>query len=52
MTINSNRIKNNNIFEIQNNKNKIIYIKLSNIKEKEIVLDSKLPIQEIKGNSN
>jgi len=52
MTINSNKIKNNNIFDIQNNINKIIYIKLSNIKENEIVLDSKLPIHEIKGNNN
>ena len=29
-----------------------MYIKLSNIKEKETVLDSKLPIHVIKGNNN
>lgn len=52
MINNSNSIKNNNIFDIENNKNKIIYIKLSNIKEKDTVLDSKIPIHAINGNNN
>ena len=45
--MNSNNIKNNNTFDKENNKNRLIYIKLSNIKEKVIVLDSKLPIHVI-----
>lgn len=52
MIRNSNNIKNNNIFDIENKINKIIYIKLSNIKEKDTVLDSKLPIHVINGNNN
>jgi hypothetical protein len=52
MIRNSNNIKNNNTFEKENKINKLIYIKLSNIKEKVIVFDSKLPIHVIKGNNN
>ena len=52
MINNSNNIKNNNIFEKENKINKLIYIELSNIKEKVIVLDSNLPIHVIKGNNN
>ncbi len=49
---NSNNIKNNNILDDRNNINIIHNIKLSNIKEKVVVLDSKLPIHAIKGNNN
>jgi hypothetical protein len=52
MIRNSNNIKNNNTFDKENKINKLIYIKLSNIKEKVIVLDSKLPIHVIIGNNN
>lgn len=52
MIRNSNNIKNNNTFDTENNINKLIIIKLSNIKEKVIVFDSKLPIHVIKGNNN
>ncbi len=52
MIRNSNNNINNNTFDKENKINKLIYIKLSNIKEKVIVLDSKLPIHVIKGNNN
>ena len=47
----SNNIKNKNTCNIENKINKLIYIKLSKINEKAIVLDSKLPIHVIKGNN-
>lgn len=49
---NSNSIKDNNILDDRNKINKIIYNKLSKIKEKVIVLDSKLAIHVIEGNDD
>ena len=49
---NSNSIKDNNILDDRNKINKLQMIELSKIKEKVIVLDSKLPIHAIKGNNN
>ena len=45
-------IKNNNILDDRNKIDKLQMIELSEIKEKVIVLDSKLPIHAIKGNNN
>lgn len=52
ITNNSNKMKNNKILDKENNKNRLMQIKLSKIKEKVIVLDSKQPIHPIIGNNN
>lgn len=52
MIINSNKIKKNKTLDIKNSKNNNKQIRQLKIKEKEMDLDSKLPIHEIKGNNN